>query len=187
MEEEKAASNWLKETQKGYLRIATLILLNKKPFHGYEIMKEINGRTRGFWKPTAGGIYPILKDLQKSGYVESEWVVQRKRKRRTYRITEGGKAVLERALTKEGQIANSMNDLIREFMRDVLDMKTVPMPRIPNFFSVFLDERKEKPEDTVNVLESKRSQIENMIEALQKELGTINKRLDHLKKSRRNA
>ena len=183
VEEEEAASNWLKETRKGYIRIATLILLSKKPYHGYEIMKEIGRRTRGFWKPTAGGMYPILKDLQKSGYVESEWVFLKKRKRRTYRITEAGKAVLERALAKESQIANCMSNLIKEFMKDVLAVKTmsVPMPRMPNFFSVFLEERKEKSEDTVNVLESKRTQIENMIDALQKELGAINKRLDQLK------
>ncbi len=188
MEEEETASNWLKETQKGYLRIVTLILLSKKPHHGYEIMKEIKVRSRGFWKPTAGGMYPILKDLQTSGYVEGKWVIQKKRKRRIYRITEAGKAVLERALAKEGQIANSMSDLIREFMKDVLDVKTmsVPMPRMPNFFSVFLEERKEKPEDTINVLENKRTQIENMIEALQRELEVINKRLDQMKSPRRN-
>jgi DNA-binding PadR family transcriptional regulator len=40
-DEEATASNWLKETQKGYIRIATLALLSKKPHHGYEIMKEI--------------------------------------------------------------------------------------------------------------------------------------------------
>jgi len=187
VQEEEAASNWLKETQKGYLRIATLILLSKKPYHGYQIMKEIKGRTRGFWRPTAGGMYPVLKDLQKSGYVNSEWVFQKKRRRRIYRITEAGKAVLERALAKEGQIANSMSDLIKEFMKDVLDVKamSIPMPRMPNFFSVFLEERKEKPEDTINVLEHKRTQIRNMIEALQKELVAINKRLDQLKQSRK--
>jgi DNA-binding PadR family transcriptional regulator len=187
-EEEKTAAHWLKETQKGYIRIAVLILLSKKPHHGYEIMREIKERTMGFWRPTAGGIYPILRDLEESGYVESEWVFQNNRKRRTYRITETGKAVLERALAKESQIANSMSDLIKEFMKDVLHvkMKPIPMPRIPNFFSVFLEERKEKPEDTVNVLESKRIQIENMIEELQKELGVINKRLDQLKPPRRN-
>ena len=187
-EEEKTAAHWLKETQKGYIRIAVLILLSNKPYHGYEIMREIKERTMGFWRPTAGGIYPILRDLEESGYVESEWFFQKKRKRRTYRITEAGKAVLERALTKESQIANSMSDLIKEFMKDVLDvkMKPIPLPRMPKFFSVFLEERKEKPEDTVNVLESKRTQIENMIEELQKELGVINKRLDQLKPPRRN-
>ena len=59
--EEKTTANWLKEAQKGTTRMGILILLNKKPAHGYEIMKEINNRTKGFWKPTAGGVYPILE------------------------------------------------------------------------------------------------------------------------------
>jgi DNA-binding PadR family transcriptional regulator len=187
LEEEKTAAHWLKETQKGYIRIAALILLSKKPYHGYEIMREIKERTMGFWRPTAGGVYPILQNLEKSGHIEGEWDFQKKRKRKTYRVTEEGKLTLGRALTKESQIANSMSGLLKEFMKDVLDveMKPISIPRVPNFFSVFLEERKEKPEDTINVLQSKRMQIENMTEELQKELAAINKRLARLEQPRR--
>lgn len=186
-EEEKTAAHWLKETQKGYIRIAVLILLSKKPHHGYEIMREIKERTGGFWRPTAGGIYPILQNLEKSGYVEGEWDVQKKRRRKTYTVTGTGELVLQRALGKESQIANSMSDLFREFMKDVLDirMNPIPVPRIPNFFSVFLEERKRKPEDTTSVLEGKRAQIGDMIKKLQKELGAINRRLTQLKEPKR--
>ncbi len=133
----------------------------------------------GFWKPTAGGIYPILQDLEKSGYVEGEWDYRRKRKRKTYRITEAGRMILGRALAKESQIADSMVNLFEEFMKDVLDVevKPVSMPRMPDFFSVFLEERKEKPEDTFNVLKKKRAHIENMVKELRKELEAINNRI----------
>jgi DNA-binding PadR family transcriptional regulator len=182
--EEITAGHWLKETQKGYIRIAVLILLSKKPYHGYEIMREIKERTMGFWRPTAGGIYPILRNLEDSGYIEGKWDLQKKRKRKIYRITQAGKQVLERSLAKESQIANSMSGLFTEFMKDVLDVeKPFSMPRIPNFFSVFLEGRKEKPEDTMNVLESKRKQIEKMTKELQKELATINKRIVQLERS----
>jgi peptidoglycan hydrolase CwlO-like protein len=66
----------------------------------------------------------------------------------------------------------------------VLDVeKPFSMPRIPNLFAVFLEERKEKPEDTMNVLESKRKQIEKMTKELQKELAAINKRIVQLERS----
>jgi DNA-binding PadR family transcriptional regulator len=187
LEEEKTAAHWLKETQKGYIRIAVLILLSKKPHHGYEIMKEVKERSGGFWRPTAGGIYPILQDLEESRYVEGEWDLQKKRKRKIYRITEAGKAVLKRALAKENQLANSMSDLFEEYLKDVLDVKVNPIqtPRMPNLFSVFLEERKKKPGDTINVLKDKRTQIDCMIEQLQKELGVINKRLAQMEKQRR--
>jgi DNA-binding PadR family transcriptional regulator len=183
-EEEITAGHWLKETRKGYIRIAVLILLSKKPYHGYEIMREIKERTMGFWRPTAGGIYPILRNLEDSRYIEGRWDLQKKRKRKIFRITEAGKQVLERSLAKESQIANSMSGLFTEFVKDVLDVeKPVSMPRLPNLFSVFLEERKEKPEDTMNVLESKRKQIEKMIKELQKELAAINKRIAQLERS----
>jgi DNA-binding PadR family transcriptional regulator len=183
-QEEITAGHWLKETQKGYIRIAVLILLSKKPYHGYEIMREIKERTMGFWRPTAGGIYPILRNLEDSKYIEGKWDLQKKRKKKIFRITEAGKQVLKRSLAKESQIANSMSGLFTEFMKDVLDLeKPVSMPRIPNLFSVFLEERKEKPEDTMNVLDSKRKQIERMMKELQKELVAIRKRIAQLERS----
>jgi len=188
LEEEKTAAHWLKETQKGYIRIAVLILLSKKPYYGYEIMREIKERTMGFWRPTAGGIYPILQNLEESGYIEGEWDFQKKRKRKIYRINEAGKLILERALAKESQIANSMSGLFKEFMKDVLDVeiKPISMPRMLNFFSVFLEERKEKSEETFNVLEKKRTRVENMIKELQKELEAINKRIASTEKAKIN-
>ncbi len=185
--EEKTAKNWLKEAQKGYMRIAVLILLSKKRYHGYEIMKEIKDRTSGFWRPTAGGVYPILQSLEKAGYIEGEWVFQEKRRRKTYKITETGRPILDRALAKQSQIANNMNSLFKEFATDVLDIETksLPMPRMPNFFSVFLEERKEKPEDSLEVLERKRKQIEHIIKKMQSERRTINKRLAQLKQPKR--
>ena len=71
-----------------------------------------------------------------------------------------------------------MSGLFTEFMKDVLDVeKAVLIPRIPNLFSVFLEERKEKPDDTMSVLEGTRKQIEKMIKELQKELTAIKKRV----------
>ena len=83
--EDKTTASWMKEAQKGYIRMGVLILINKKPSHGYEIMKEINSRTKGFWQPTAGGVYPILRDLEKSGYVKGHWETQKNRRLKVYR------------------------------------------------------------------------------------------------------
>ena len=90
---------------------------------------------------------------------------------------------MKRSLAKESQISNSMSGLFTEFMKDVLDLeKTISIPRIPNLFSVFLEERKEKPEDTKNVLEGKRKQIEKMIKELQRELAAINRRVAQIER-----
>ena len=112
--------NWMKEAQKGYIRMGVLILLNKKPHHGYEIMKEINSRTKGFWQPTAGGVYPILRDLEKSGYIKGHWETQKNRRLKVYKITESGEQILRQAILKQTEISNNIGILFREFSRDVL-------------------------------------------------------------------
>lgn len=184
-EREKTASGWLKEAQKGYMRIAVLILLSRKQHHGYEIMKEVKERTEGFWKPTAGSIYPILSSLEKEGYIRGEWFFQKKRRRKIYEITKDGKLILERALIKQSQIANSMNILFEEFAKNVLEMEieSLPMPRIPTPFSLFLENRNKNPEDTPEILKMKRARMKHIIETLQNRLQTINKRLVKLEKA----
>jgi PadR family transcriptional regulator PadR len=181
-DEEIAASNWLKETQKGYIRIATLILLSKKPHHGYELMKEIKIRTRGFWKPTAGGMYPILKNLQKSEYIQGEWDAKTMRRKRVYKITESGRTVLKRALAKENKLADTMRNLFEEYMKGVLEVDTQPDSTlsIPRPLAELLKETNEKEEDAVRRLEEQSRQIQGMIKQLQKKLGTIKKRLRKL-------
>jgi DNA-binding PadR family transcriptional regulator len=179
-DEEASASNWLKETQKGYVRIATLILLSKKPYHGYEVMKEIKDKTGGFWKPTAGALYPVLRDLEESGYVQGEWDAKTGRRRKTYRITESGRTVLSRALAKEKQLATTMRNLFEEYMKDVLEVDTQPNSplNIPLPLSDLLLETDEIEEDMIKRLQEQREHTQVMIKQLQKNLRTINKKLD---------
>jgi DNA-binding PadR family transcriptional regulator len=182
MHVEEKAADWLKETQKGYIRIAVLILLNKKPHHGYEMMKAVDERTSGFWKPTAGGIYPILQDLENSGYISGEWDKENKRKRKVYQITKTGKKVLERTLEKESQLVNTIADLFKEYMKDVLDVEVNKKEFVKTPFALFLEEGKCKPEDGKSVLEHKRSQLEKMIKNMQEQMLQINKQLLQIEK-----
>ena len=169
----------MKEAQKGYIRVAVLILLSQKPHHGYEIMKEIREKTKGFWKPTAGGVYPILRNLEESGYIEGEWSNQKNRKIKVYKITKTGRIVLKHAIVKQSEIANSMNALFQEFAEDVLNIETkmLPLPIVPNLFSPFLEEKNQEQEDGMKNLEQKRTYLKSTIRMLQKDLQTTNKRL----------
>jgi DNA-binding PadR family transcriptional regulator len=184
-DDEITASNWLKETQKGYIRIATLILLSKKPHHGYEIMKEIKERTGGFWKPTAGGIYPILKSLKESGYIKGEWDAETRRRKRIYIITEAGKNVLKRAIAKENQLAATMRSLFEEYMKSVLDvdMQFNQALKIPLPLSELLRETDETGEDSIKRLEERSSQMQDMIRQMKKQVRIIKKRISKLKDS----
>ena len=186
--EEISASNWLKEIQKGYIRIAALMLLSKKPHHGYELMKEIKVKTQGFWKPTAGGIYPVLKNLQKSGYVQSEWTTKTKRRKKIYRITESGETVLRRALAKENQLRVNMQALFEEYMNSVLEVESkLELPlKMPLALAELLSEPDENKVDTIRKFEEQRTIIREMIKQLQKNIRIINKRIQSLNSSIKN-
>ncbi|CAN5407347.1 PadR family transcriptional regulator [soil metagenome] len=56
--------------QRGDVRAAILALLTEKPMHGYEMLKELEARTEGVWKPSAGSIYPTLQLREDEGLIE---------------------------------------------------------------------------------------------------------------------
>ena len=168
--EKDATVGWLKEMRKGYIRLIALTLLSKKPCHGYEIMKEVKEKTKGTVKLTSGGIYRILNDLEESNYVKGEWDSQNLRRRKIYKITGAGLAILERALTKESQLANSMHELFKEYLTGVLDVNlhADQTPKTPNLFAMFLEARTGKPEDSIDTLKEKSAEIDEMIKKLRK-------------------
>ena len=55
--------------------------------HGYEVIQELERRTEGQWRPSAGSIYPTLQLLEDEGLVTSEEV----ERRRTYSLTDAGR------------------------------------------------------------------------------------------------
>ena len=79
----------------GVLKPLILNILMEKPMHGYEIMNEISRKTDGFWRPTAGSIYPALTSLVKDGYVERNEMSQGQRVRQVYVLTEAGKMAIK--------------------------------------------------------------------------------------------
>jgi DNA-binding PadR family transcriptional regulator len=181
--EDKTTANWMKEAQKGYIRMGVLILLNKKPSHGYEIMKEINSRTKGFWQPTAGGVYPILRDLEKSGYIKGHWETQKNRRLKVYKITQSGELILRHAILKQTEIFKNIGSLFREFSRDVLNIEAadVSMPAMPSPFSAFLEE-KAGGEENLKQLEHERNHIYESVKTMRDKLRLIDKRIAEIKK-----
>lgn len=70
------------------VRAAVLALLAEKPLHGYQIIHEIEERSGGAWKPSAGSVYPTLQMLVDEGLIVSVEADGRK----TYELTESGQA-----------------------------------------------------------------------------------------------
>ena len=58
--------------RRGDVRSAVLALLDDRPMHGYEMIKELDERTAGAWVPSAGSVYPTLQLLEDEGLIEGE-------------------------------------------------------------------------------------------------------------------
>src|SRR5205807_1130672 len=58
--------------RRGNVRAAILALLVERPMHGYEMIQELEARSGGIWRPSAGSIYPTLQLLEDQGLVKSE-------------------------------------------------------------------------------------------------------------------
>lgn len=73
---------------KGDVRSAVLSLLLEQPMHGYQIIREIEDRSGGSWKPSPGSVYPTLQLLTDEGLVQAE----ESNGRKTYSLTAEGRA-----------------------------------------------------------------------------------------------
>jgi len=76
----------------GEIRLALLSMLESGPKHGYELMKELESKSGGVYKASAGAIYPALQQLEDEGLVSSDQSAGK----RTYSLTEAGKQELQR-------------------------------------------------------------------------------------------
>ena len=72
-----------------------LSLLSEQPMYGYHIIKELEGRSQGYFKFKEGTLYPALHRLEKSSLIEGKWqTLANGQQRKYYHITEKGYATL---------------------------------------------------------------------------------------------
>jgi DNA-binding PadR family transcriptional regulator len=55
----------------GDLRLVMLALIEKKPRHGYELIKDLEAKFGGAYAPSPGSVYPTLTLLEELGHVRS--------------------------------------------------------------------------------------------------------------------
>lgn len=74
--------------EQGELKYVILQLLDEKPRHGYEVIKELEERAGGAYAPSAGTVYPTLQLLEDLGYAS---VATEEGGKKIYSITEDGR------------------------------------------------------------------------------------------------
>jgi DNA-binding PadR family transcriptional regulator len=80
-----------KRQPRGDIKFVLLELIKEQPRHGYELIKILEERSGGFYRPSPGVVYPSLQLLEEEGSVTSEVIEGKK----VYTITDAGKRLLD--------------------------------------------------------------------------------------------
>jgi len=104
----------------GDLRLIALALIAEQPRHGYDIIKQLEEKTAGWYSPSPGIVYPTLTYLEEAAHLTS----QAEGSKKLYTITDAGRGYLEQnrelvdavigRLTYIGKKAKHMRDRLGE-------------------------------------------------------------------------
>lgn len=110
--------------EQGDLKYVILRLLEEKPRHGYEIIKELESRFGGSYAPSPGTVYPTLTMLEDIGYAR---VVPEEGGKKIYEITEEGRKHL-------AEHSTTVNDIFERIARFVEGFTDTPMTELNSAF-----------------------------------------------------
>jgi len=98
-------ANFETELNRGFLQILVLALLEEE-MYGYSMVRTI--RDLGY-EVEENTLYPLLRRLEKNGWVKSKWDLSEDRPRKFYAITAAGRKLRDQLLgiwRKQDQILN---------------------------------------------------------------------------------
>jgi DNA-binding PadR family transcriptional regulator len=118
------------------LQLLVLALLEEKPSHGYELIKELEERSGGFYNPSPGVIYPALTYLSELGFAVAETSSTKK----LYSITDEGRAHIEKhreevttMMSGLEHVASKMSRMKQFFENADWDEEAAFLPRTSEF------------------------------------------------------
>ena len=98
------------EMNRGFLQILVLALL-EKDMYGYSMVKHIEGLG---YKVEENTLYPLLRRLEKNGWITSKWDLGDDRPRKFYTITADGRAMRANLL----EVWKNQNRILDEIIKE---------------------------------------------------------------------
>jgi DNA-binding PadR family transcriptional regulator len=110
---------------RGFLRLYIIHRIAEQPAHGYDILREIENKTGGSWRPGAGSIYPILKELVAEGYIKAEPGRRSPTSQRVYDITPEGRKYLQEHRGIPEKMGKGWGAM-RRIIIEIIDPENIP-------------------------------------------------------------
>ena len=103
-----------RELIKGSTDSLLLCLIAQQPMYGYQIIKELERKSQGYFKFKEGTLYPALHRLERTGLILGKWqMLPNGRQRRYYYITSKGHRVLIAKMNQWQDFLIAMNLIIQ--------------------------------------------------------------------------
>lgn len=107
MVEKDVLETHVQELRRGTVVLACLRVLTT-PGYGYALLEELSGR--GF-ETDANTLYPLLRRLEKQGYLASEWNTDESRPRKFYRTSPAGIRLADTLTSDFARVAAAIDAL----------------------------------------------------------------------------
>ncbi|HEY7200653.1 MAG TPA: helix-turn-helix transcriptional regulator [Candidatus Dormibacteraeota bacterium] len=102
------------ESLKGHLEMLLLAAVSAEPAHGYGLVVRLRALTGGALDLPEGTIYPALYRLERASLVASDWRTAGGRRRRVYRLTDGGREALAGQVRDWRRFAEAIDTVVKE-------------------------------------------------------------------------
>ena len=107
------AQSYIRLLMRGVVEPLLLCIIDELlPIHGYEIARELERRSAGYFNLTASTLYSALRRLESRGLVASSWELVTKQRRRYYELTEKGRQILAEELAQWQQFLGATDRVI---------------------------------------------------------------------------
>ena len=146
--------------QRGILTIYLLCSLKKKPKSGYELISEIKEKTEGTWEPSKGTIYPLLKKLEKGGFIKIK--TKDKRAKNIFEITPKGKKIILN-VKKQGEHMMKKFIKFRNLIIDVIEEDNEAVSTMINIQNTVFMSAKEKKYEVIKILKRCASDLQKEV------------------------
>ena len=103
-------SRYVPDLLRGSTDTLLLFLIHERYTYGYQLIKEVERRSEGYFRFKEGTVYPALHRLENEGLVQGEWQdLPSGQVRRCYRVTEKGEHALREKMTAWQEFTSAVN------------------------------------------------------------------------------
>ncbi len=183
---EDIADKYENAMKKGFIRTIILSILKRGPCHGYQIKREIQDTSLGFWDLQDSTLYTVLRQLNEKKLITYKEESVGDRKKKVYHLTEEGIEIHNIIIERQNRIFSSIFSLLNliqpEDGPDIISLFELAKsfsPLTPDFS--FLE--KKKPSEKILIWKGIKSSILKHIDIFQNMVKQLDQKIDILEKS----